>query len=235
VNAFLLTVLSAIIVLMLVGAILRDGGRHAEQGALVAFVVAAFLFLIRLPLTGAVALVIGVLGLVHSARRPVKRGRRRRKSWSRVHSRPQRSTVRTAVLEMVLDAGSGAITGRIIAGPHAGSALDDLSVEQLLEVAASLDENDSQSLSLLSTYLDRVHPGWADTAEGGAAGDGAAPLGNPGAMTREQAYEVLGLEPGASPDEVLAAHRRLIKRVHPDAGGSAALAAHINAAKARLL
>lgn len=56
-----------------------------------------------------------------------------------------------------------------------------------------------------------------------------------GAMTREQAFKVLGLAPGASEQEIIQAHRRLIAKVHPDTGGSDFLAAQINLAKKALL
>jgi hypothetical protein len=54
-------------------------------------------------------------------------------------------------------------------------------------------------------------------------------------MTREEAYQVLGLKPGASPDEIRAAHHRLMRGAHPDSGGSDWLAARINQARDVLL
>ena len=93
---------------------------------------------------------------------------------------------------------------------------------------------DADSLRLLESYLDRTQPGWrddvhADEAERQRAAPGA------GGMSTKEAYEILGLEPGASEAEVREAHRRLMKQVHPDRGGSAALAAKINEAKDRVL
>ena len=61
-------------------------------------------------------------------------------------------------------------------------------------------------------------------------GDRQAP-----AMSREEAGRLLGVPRNASAEAVRAAHRRLVMRVHPDAGGSAGLAARINAARDVLL
>ena len=62
-----------------------------------------------------------------------------------------------------------------------------------------------------------------------AAGNGG------GAMTREEAFQVLGLPAGANEADIRAAHHRLMRAAHPDAGGSDWLAARINQARDVLL
>lgn len=88
---------------------------------------------------------------------------------------------------------------------------------------------------ILEDYL--VHAGHADLSariDGRPESEGAS--GTPGdGMSLEEAYAVLGLEAGAGPAAVRAAHRRLVQMVHPDRGGSNYLAAKINQAKDVLL
>jgi DnaJ homolog subfamily C member 19 len=71
--------------------------------------------------------------------------------------------------------------------------------------------------------------------QGGARPGAGRASPRQGAMTREEAYEVLGLRPGASEDDIRAAHRRLMRGAHPDSGGSDWLAARINLARDILL
>lgn len=59
------------------------------------------------------------------------------------------------------------------------------------------------------------------------------PRGN--TMSKAEALEVLGLIPGASEEQIIQAHRKLISKLHPDKGGSNYLAAQINLAKKTLL
>ena len=146
---------------------------------------------------------------------------------------PQKSRVATAALEVDLDHATGAMTGRILSGAHAGRALDALTVGELSALRRSL-AGDAESVALLDAYLDRRQPGWREDFERDAdAGQGGAPRA--GTMSAKEAYETLGLQPGASEAEIREAHRRLIKRVHPDAGGTTGLAAKLNEAKERLL
>lgn len=56
-----------------------------------------------------------------------------------------------------------------------------------------------------------------------------------GMMSRSQALDILGLSGQPDRDQVLAAHRRLIQKLHPDRGGSTYLAQQLNEAKQRLL
>ncbi|WP_246660364.1 DnaJ domain-containing protein [Nitratireductor sp. XY-223] len=145
----------------------------------------------------------------------------------------QTSRVRTAALEMELDLDSGAMNGLVLAGQFEGRELDALSESELMSLHTEL-RGDPESVQVLEAYLDRRTPAWRDGFEADAdEGLGAAPAS--GSMTEEEAYEILGLAAGASEAEIREAHRRLMKRVHPDTGGSVFLAARINEAKDVLL
>jgi DnaJ-domain-containing protein 1 len=138
----------------------------------------------------------------------------------------QVSRVRSAFVEMELEHDTGAMRGTILAGPHAGQSLDTLDVGVL---AAYLPGIDEESRALLMAYLDRREPAWRENANDGAT---TGPGGwSTGKMTEEEAYQILGLQPGASIADIGRAHRTLMKKLHPDQGGSTYLAARVNEAK----
>jgi hypothetical protein len=132
---------------------------------------------------------------------------------------------------MTLDHDSGDMTGQILAGPHAGRSLGEF---DLPELAAMIPNFDGESVALLESYLDRRFPAWREHAQGNAAG-GQRRAASSGKMTDEEAYQILGLQPGAGRDEIGRAHRALMKKLHPDQGGSTYLAARVNEAKDTLL
>jgi hypothetical protein len=140
------------------------------------------------------------------------------------------SRVRSAYIEMELDHDSGEMRGRILAGRHQGAALDRLDVKTLTGL---LGEIDDESRALLMAYLDRRDSGWREHAQGDTAT--GRPAASSGKMSEQEAYQILGLEPGASADAIGHAHRTLMKKFHPDQGGTTYLAARINEAKEILL
>jgi hypothetical protein len=142
------------------------------------------------------------------------------------------SRVRSAFLEMELDHDSGAMRGRVIAGRYDGVSLDALDVPTLVDFIGEIDDDSRQ---LLMAYLDRRQPRWRENAQGNAASGQSGGASPSGKMTEEEAYQVLGLQPGANAAEIGRAHRSLMKKLHPDQGGSTYLAARVNQAKDVLL
>jgi hypothetical protein len=136
------------------------------------------------------------------------------------------NSVETAFLSMTLHHDSGRMTGSVKAGQFSGRDLAALDLPELLTLLEECRATDPDSVALLEAWLDRTHPDWH-------AEPAAAP--HSGTMTRAEALEILGLAEGADEDAIRAAHRRLMRSAHPDQGGSAWLAARINAARDLLL
>ncbi len=143
------------------------------------------------------------------------------------------SRVRSAVVEMEVDHATGVISGTVLAGPDEGKSFDRLSRLQCETLHRLCLRDDPEGARFLEAYLDRRFPGWraAREAEPDTWGRRPAIAPRQGAMTEEEAYEVLGLRKGATRDDVMRSHRSLIKKLHPDQGGSTDLAARVNEAK----
>ena len=140
----------------------------------------------------------------------------------------QRTQVHTAFLEAWIDHATGDLGGRVVQGRFAGRMLEAMTDSELLELHGECAA-DPDSLRVLESYLDRrLGADWRRAQT-------PPPRGPRTDMTRQEALAILGLQEGATDEEIRAAHRRLIVRMHPDAGGSAELAARINRAKDVLL
>ena len=166
---------------------------------------------------------LGMLGWVSLW--PATFGARTQKSAGQV------SRVRTAFIEMELDHDTGTMRGRILAGAHQGESLDALDPQTLTGLLGAMD---ADSRDLLAAYLDRRAPEWREHAQSDAAA-GSRPRARGSKMTEEEAYQILGIQPGASTQDISRAHRSLMKKLHPDQGGSTYLAARVNQAKDVLL
>lgn len=144
------------------------------------------------------------------------------------------SSVVTEHLEMELNLDTGDMNGRVRKGRFAGATIEQMSPAQLAMLWQECRFSDPQSAQLLEAYLDRIYPDWredmAQSGRGGASGSGSN-----GRMTVAEAYEILGLEPNATKEQIRRAHKELMLKMHPDRGGSSYLAAKINEAKDILL
>lgn len=149
----------------------------------------------------------------------------------------QVSRVKSRFFEMQLDHDNGDISGHVIAGQFRGQDLYDLGQQETGALLAEVS-HDSDSLSLLEAWLDANRKGWRDYFDGSAqseSGQENGPSERSRPMDDHQAREILGVGADATEEEIRAAHRRLLKAVHPDQGGSNYLAARINEAKDFLL
>jgi hypothetical protein len=144
------------------------------------------------------------------------------------------SKVSTRSIEMELDHDSGDMRGTVLDGAFKGRDLASLTHQELVDLLAELTTGDPDAAKLLEAYLDRRFAGRGPDAEPDrdAGLDGVR---KPGAMTKQEAYDLLGLKPGADKEAIRQAHRTLMKRIHPGAGGTSALAARVNEAKDVLL
>jgi hypothetical protein len=157
-------------------------------------------------------------------------------------SQGQTSEVETRFVRMSLEHDTGVMSGEVLDGTHAGRRIEELDLEQLVQLWREAQAADAQSAAVIEAYLDKLHgDAWREAADAGAGADdaragetGASGRGG-GPMTREEALEILGLEEGATREDIQRAYRTLMKKLHPDTGGSDWFAAKLNEAKRVLI
>lgn len=128
----------------------------------------------------------------------------------------------------------GNMDGRFLDGPFAGRGFSSLSEEEQKVAGADLAARDPEGHRLFQAYLYGRATGWRDTVKDDPRARQSG-QGGSSAMTEQEAYEVLGLQMGAGEEEIRQAHRALMKKLHPDQGGSTYLATRVNMAKDVLL
>jgi len=142
------------------------------------------------------------------------------------------STVTTRFLNMKLDHATGAMNGQVLEGRFTGRVLQELNLQELLALWREC-QPDPQSVTVLEAYLDRhAESTWRETLRDSESVESPTASAT---MNSAEAYQILGLSPGATRAEIQAAYRRLIQRLHPDHGGSAYLATQLNRARDLLL
>ncbi len=142
----------------------------------------------------------------------------------------QNSTVETAILRMQLDHDSGDLQGEVLKGSFQGWRLAEMDRRQLEELLDYCRVEDNDSVQLLDSYLQQRFPGEANYGQ-----QQEAPGDSGGDVGRSEALAVLGLAEGATEEDIVAAHRKLMQKLHPDRGGNDYLASKINQAKDLLL
>ena len=154
--------------------------------------------------------------------------------WSQQRGQPtgQQSEVKTDILRMTLDHSSGELQGEVLSGPFQDWLLSEMNLEQLRTLFEFCQAHDADSEQLLLSYLEQRFPdGWQQDEDQQTD----RPVPENGSMSRAEALAVLGVAEDASEGDIVAAHRSLIQKLHPDRGGNDYLAAKINEAKDFLL
>lgn len=143
------------------------------------------------------------------------------------------SKVQSEVLSMTLDHASGQLDGEVLKGPFTGKHLSELNEVQLRELYQFCLRQDSESVQLLDAYLQKRYGGEWQTHAEQEQQTGQRQTATD--MTSQEALSILGLQEGASKEEIIKAHRQLMQKLHPDHGGNDYLAAKVNEAKRVLL
>lgn len=119
------------------------------------------------------------------------------------------------------------ITGHVIKGTFEGRAVEELTDDELKQLEADYKDRDTKSHYIVRMIRKRGQRGNFEQSSASPP-----PFSQP---ERDEALQILGLKGQPDRDTIIAAHRRLIQKLHPDRGGSDFLAARVNQAKDILL
>lgn len=150
---------------------------------------------------------------------------------------PGSSKIRTVTLAATLDPLSGRIDGEILSGDYTGQKLSAMDIADLKTYYQFCATQDPEALRVVEAYVQREFPdqfqkgGWTESRHH-SSGSGTA---SESAMSVSEAREILGVNEGASKQEITYAHRKLMAKLHPDKGGSTFLATRVNLAKDTLI
>lgn len=157
---------------------------------------------------------------------------------------PKHPTIRARFLELYLDDNTGDITGQVIRGTHIMKPLENLKPADLKYLVKSYHQTDKESEQLLLSYISVQNKelfneikttNWQHNSEpAGQTKQNGATQSNI-SMSRLDASLILGLGKNPAQADIKSAHRKLMKKFHPDQGGSQFLATKINMAKDLLL
>lgn len=137
-------------------------------------------------------------------------------------------------IAIFLDADTGEISGVIREGELRDKPLSQLTEDQFITLIGEFHQRDKESTQILTAYLDAEVKGWREKFELPEKYEDS-PLGQSSSLMPREALINLGLTYAADESDIKKAHRRLMKKFHPDQGGSPYLAARINMAKDVLL
>ncbi len=137
------------------------------------------------------------------------------------------SETQTSELTMKLNHQTGTMSGTVLSGDYEGRDLDSLTDEELSTFYGSLQIEESKRL--LEAYVARHRPHLNESSnDSNSRADSEQ-------MSVKRAADILGVDVSAAKEDIIAAHRRLMDKLHPDKGGSSYLAAELNEAKQVML
>ena len=153
--------------------------------------------------------------------------------WQR-HSNSQFGPrIKTPYLDVKINLRNGHIDGKVLQGEFAEQLLSELDRSKLDQLLDVLRGADREGAMLMQAYIIRRFGPSGQHSQQERNYRQQAPAS--GSLTKAEAWQILGLEPGADEATIIKAHKRLIQKLHPDRGGNDYLAAKVNAAKDILL